>query len=386
MSAPLVLALDAMGGDAAPKMVLKGVKIARKRHPNVHFLLFGDEARLAPLLKKKLRKVCTIRHAPDVVTGDAKPSQAVRQGRQSSMWLAIKAVKDGEAAGIVSAGNTGALMAMAKLSLRTLPGIDRPAIATLLPTIRGESVMLDLGANTECAANNLVEFAVMGEVFSRTLLGIDRPSVGLLNIGSEDLKGTDSLRQAATILREQKLGTMDYYGFVEGDDIGKGTVDVVVTDGFTGNVALKTAEGTAKLYSQFLKDAFKASLVAKIGYLLARRALESVRKRTDPRRYNGAMFIGLNGVCVKSHGGTDALGFANAIGVAVNLVSNDLNSKIKEECQRLYSHGRAEDAPDTPASRADGEDGGGLAAEQDLTATAPGGNGESQSGKPAQAS
>lgn len=357
MSAPLVIALDAMGGDAAPKMVLKGVKIARKRYPNVHFLLFGDEARLAPLLKKKLQKVCTIRHAPDIVTGDAKPSQALRQGRQSSMWLAIKAVKDGEAAGVVSAGNTGALMAMAKLSLRTLPGIDRPAIATLLPTIRGESVMLDLGANSECAANNLVEFAVMGEVFSRTLLGVSRPTVGLLNIGSEDLKGTDALRQASTMLREQSLGTMDYQGFVEGDDIGKGTVDVIVTDGFTGNVALKTAEGTAKLYSQFLKDAFKSSLIAKIGYLLARRALESVRKRTDPRRYNGAMFIGLNGVCVKSHGGTDALGFANAIGVAINLVSNDLNSKIKEECQRLYAN-HASDVPgDSASSPTDGEGG-----------------------------
>lgn len=335
MSAPLVLALDAMGGDAAPKMVLKGVKIARKRYPNVHFLLFGDEARLAPLLKKKLRKVCTIRHAPDVVTGDAKPSAALRQGRKSSMWLAIQAVKNGEAAGIVSAGNTGALMAMAKLSLRTLPGIDRPAIATLLPTIAGESVMLDLGANAECGANHLVQFAVMGGVFARTLLGLAKPSVGLLNIGSEDLKGTDALRHAAAALRDERLASMNYYGFVEGDDIGKGTVDVVVSDGFTGNVALKTAEGTAKLYSQFLKDAFKSSFVAKIGYVLAKRALDRVRKRTDPRRYNGAMFLGLNGICVKSHGGTDATGFANAIGVAVNLVSDDLNSKIKTECSRL---------------------------------------------------
>jgi glycerol-3-phosphate acyltransferase PlsX len=197
--------------------------------------------------------------------------------------------------------------------------------------------MLDLGANTECAANNLVEFAIMGEVFSRILLGLERPTVGLLNIGSEDLKGTDSLREAAAILREQSLGTMAYHGFVEGDDIGKGTVDVIVTDGFTGNVALKTAEGTAKLYSQFLKESFSSSLIAKIGYLLAKRALDRVRKRTDPRRYNGAMFLGLNGVCVKSHGGTDAMGFANAIGVAVNLISNDLNSKIKEECTALYA-------------------------------------------------
>lgn len=335
MSAPLVLALDAMGGDFAPKMVVKSIKIARKRYPNVHYLLFGDEAKIRPLLKKKLRPYCTIRHTPDAVTNDDKPSQAVRQGRNSSMWLAIKAVKDGEAAGIVSAGNTGALMAMAKLILRTLPGVNRPAIATLLPTIRGESVMLDLGANAECDANNLVEFAIMGEVFARSLLGLDRPTVGLLNIGSEDLKGTDTLRLASQMLRDNAPESMEFKGFVEGNDIGAGAVDVVVTDGFTGNVALKTAEGTAKLYSTFLKSAFEASFLAKIGYLLAKGAMDRVKKRTDPRRYNGAMFIGLNGICVKSHGGTDHVGFANAIGVAVDLVSNELNEKIKEECRHL---------------------------------------------------
>lgn len=356
MSAPLVLALDAMGGDHAPKMVLKGVKIARKRYPNVHFLLFGDEQRLKPLLKKKLRAVCTIRHTPDVVTNDDKPSQAVRQGRNSSMWQAIKAVKDGEAAGVVSAGNTGALMAMAKLNLRTLPGIDRPAIATLLPTIQGESVMLDLGANTECAANNLVEFAVMGEVFARTLLGLERPRVGLLNIGAEELKGTESLRQAATTLRDSAPETMEFHGFVEGDDIGKGTVDVVVTDGFTGNVALKTAEGTAKLYSSFLRSAFESSIIAKIGYVLARGALDKVRRRTDPRRYNGAMFLGLNGICVKSHGGTDALGFANAIGVAVDLISNDLNLKIKDECRHLAEKRESGDGEGAGGADADPSD------------------------------
>lgn len=349
MGAPLVLALDAMGGDHAPGMVIKGVKIARKRYPNVHFLLFGDEEKLRPLLKKKLQQVCTIRHAPDVVTNEAKPTQALRTGRKSSMWLAIKAVKDGEAAGVVSAGNTGALMAMAKLSLRTLPGIDRPALAQLLPTTAGESVMLDLGANTECAANNLVEFAVMGEVFARTLLGLARPTVGLLNIGAEELKGTEALRQAAATLREQAPETMDFRGFVEGNDIGAGVVDVVVTDGFTGNVALKTAEGTAKLYSQFLRDAFQSSAIAKIGYLLARSALDKVKVRTDPRRYNGAMFLGLNGICVKSHGGTDHVGFANAIGVAVDLIANDLNAKIKDECRAIAEHAPPADGEsDTP--------------------------------------
>jgi len=324
-----------MGGDFAPDMVLEGVKIARVRYPNVHFLLFGNQAKIDPLLTPKQREYCTVHHTDDVITNDAKPSQAVRTGRKSSMWLAIQAVKDGAAAGIVSAGNTGALMAMAKLTLRTLPGIDRPAIATLLPTKRGESVMLDLGANTECAASNLVEFAVMGEVFARCLLGLQRPRIGLLNIGSEELKGTEALRQAAVTLRESAPPTMDFHGFVEGDDIGAGTVDVVVTDGFTGNVALKTAEGTAKLYSSFLKSAFKSSLRARLGYLLAKGALDQVRQRTDPRRYNGAMFLGLNGICVKSHGGTDAVGFANAIGVAVNLIAHDLNETIKEECRHL---------------------------------------------------
>lgn len=337
MSEPLVLALDAMGGDHAPGMVVKGIKIARKRHPDVRYLLFGDEQQIAPLLKKEpsVAALCTVCHTDSVVTNDDKPSQAVRSGRQSSMWLAIKSVKEGQAAGVVSAGNTGALMAMAKLILRTLPGIDRPAIATLMPTIRGDSVVLDLGANTECAANNLVEFAVMGEVFARTLLGLSRPSVGLLNIGSEDLKGTDALREAAQILRDSALTSMDFQGFVEGDDIGKGTVDVIVTDGFTGNVALKAIEGTAKLYSHFLRTAFASSLLAKFGYLLAKPALDRVRKRTDPRRYNGAMFLGLNGICVKSHGGTDAFGFANAINVAADLASNNLNARIAEECHSL---------------------------------------------------
>ncbi|WP_404385943.1 phosphate acyltransferase PlsX [Caenispirillum salinarum] len=334
MSERLTLSLDAMGGDHAPHMVVEGMKIARKRYPDVEYVLFGDEGRIAPLVPQDMRDRVSIRHTDRVISNEEKPSQAVRTGRQSSMGLAIKAVKEGEAAGVVSAGNTGALMAMAKLALRTLPGIDRPAIATLIPTIRGESVMLDLGANTEVQANNLVEFAIMGEVFSRCLLGHVQPSIGLLNIGSEDLKGTDALREAHQILREHPLN-MRFHGFVEGDDIGAGTVDVVVTDGFTGNVALKTAEGTAKLYTKFLKDAFGSSVLAQIGYLLAKGALAKVRQRTDPRRYNGAMLIGLNGICVKSHGGTDALGFANAIGVAVDLIKNRLNERIREECAHL---------------------------------------------------
>jgi len=352
LSEPLVLALDAMGGDAAPQMVVRGMRLARKRYPDVHFLLYGDERQLWPLMKKKVKPSCTIRHCPDVIGAGEKPSQAVRKGRQSSMWQAIRAVKDGEAAGVVSAGNTGALMAMAKLNLRTLPAIDRPAIATLIPTTGGDCVMLDLGANAACDAGNLVDFAVMGEVFARCLLGLRRPSVGLLNIGSEEEKGTEDLREASRILREKALH-LAFHGFVEGDDIGRGTVDVVVTDGFTGNVALKTAEGTAQLYASFLREAFQTSPLAKFGYLFAKQALKRVRERTDPRKYNGAMLLGLNGVCVKSHGGTDAVGFANAIGVAVDLLRNRLNDEIREEIA-LLTDGRPESAVD----RGDGEDGG----------------------------
>ena len=285
-----------------------------------------------------MERYCSIRHAQDVVSSSDKPAQALRQRRGSSMWLAIKSVKDEEASGVVSAGNTGALMAMAKLALRMLPGIDRPAMATLLPTERRESVVLDLGANVECSADHLVQFAVMGSVFARILLGLDSPSVGLLNIGSEDQKGTEGLRQASSILGAAHSSMFSFHGFVEGDDIGAGTVDVVVTDGFTGNVALKTAEGTAHLYTAFLKEAFQSNIFARLGYMLARGALLRLKHKVDPRRYNGALFLGLGGVCVKSHGGTDGIGFANAIGVAVESITNSLNEKIKSGCALVAPH------------------------------------------------
>ena len=263
-----------------------------------------------------------------------KPSHVLRQGRNTSMRLAIDAVKDGRASAAVSAGNTGALMALAKFVLKTLPGIERPAIASLMPTRRSETVVLDLGANTECDADNLVQFAVMGEVFARAVLGIAKPTVGLLNIGTEDVKGNDTLRDAAAALRSSPLA-IEFRGFVEGTDLASGKVDVVVTDGFTGNVALKAAEGAVGLYAQFLREAFKSSLLSKLGYLLAKPALELLRRRLDPRRYNGAMFLGLNGIVVKSHGGTDAVGFANAIGVAADLVGQGTNQWIITELNRL---------------------------------------------------
>ena len=336
MSEPITIALDAMGGDNAPHVVLAGANIARQRYPDVSYLMFGDSERIEARMSKLrgLADAVEINHAADVVLPDDKPSQVMRSGRNTSMRLAIDAVKEGRAGGVVSAGNTGALMAMAILVLRTLPGIDRPAMASFFPTMRGESVMLDLGANVACNAKNLVQFAIMGEVFARTVLGAPEPRVGLLNIGSEDIKGTEVLRQAGKILRESDL-PLRFHGFVEGNDISTGVVDVVVTDGFTGNVALKTAEGTAKLITYFFREAFRSSFTAKIGYIFAKRSLDKLRVRTDPRRYNGAMLIGLNGVCVKSHGGTDALGFATAIGVAVDMVRQSVNKSIAEQVAQI---------------------------------------------------
>ena len=332
----MAIALDAMGGDRAPSIVLKGADIALQRHPDVHFLLFGAQEEVRPLLAKlpRLGGAVTLFHTNEVVADDAKPSLALRTGRQSSMRLAIDAVADGQADGVVSAGNTGAMMAIAKTVLKMLPGIDRPAIASFFPTRRGESVMLDLGANVECDAENLVQFALMGDVFARTVLGLAEPTVGLLNVGSEDLKGNDAVRGASARLRGA-LTPIRFYGFIEGDDIAAGTVDVVVTDGFTGNIAVKTAEGTAKLFSEFLEAAFHHSLPARIGYLFARSALRKLRIRSDPRRYNGAMFLGLGGIAVKSHGSTDAFGFANAIGVAIDMKVNGFLDKIRVELARL---------------------------------------------------
>jgi len=338
LTAGLAISLDAMGGDNAPDMVIRGADIARQRFPQVRFQFYGDQARLKPLLDTlpALAAVSSIHHADTVVTMEDKPGQALRSGRGSSMRLAIDAVQRGEANAVVSAGNTGALMAMAKFVLKTLPGIDRPAIASFFPTIRSESVMLDLGANVQCDASNLVQFAVMGNVFARTVLGVREPSTGLLNVGAEEMKGNEAVKEAAAILRQVSLPGR-FHGFIEGDDIAKGTVDVIVTDGFTGNVALKTIEGTVKLYGHFLRQSFGSAILAKLGYLLARPALNALRARVDPRRYNGAIFMGLSGICVKSHGGTDAFGFANAIGVAVDMVQNDAIENMKRDFEQMMS-------------------------------------------------
>ena len=336
MSQEIRIALDAMGGDRAPAIVLQGADLALKRAPDLRFLIFGAESAVRPWLGKlsNLAAVSTVHFTSEIIAADAKPSLALRTGRRSSMRLAIDAVAEGRADGVVSAGNTGALMALAKFVLKTLPGIDRPAIASFLPTRRGESVMLDLGANVDCDPDNLVQFALMGDVFARTVLGLVEPVVGLLNVGSEDLKGNEVVRRASARLRGA-MTPIRFHGFVEGDDIAAGTVDVVVTDGFTGNIALKTAEGTARLFNEFLEEAFRHSLPARIGYLFARGALKRLRMRTDPRRYNGAIFLGLNGIAVKSHGSTDALGFANAIGVAADMMTNGFLDKMRSDLARL---------------------------------------------------
>ena len=338
MSQNITLSIDAMGGDNAPDMVVEGMDLALRDLPGTKFIVYGRSEQLIPLLEKfpNLSAHVEVRHSDDVVSNEEKPGIALRSGRKSSMRLAINAVGEHEADGIVSAGNTGALMAMAKFVLKTLPGIDRPAIATVLPTMSGESVMLDLGANIQCDAENLVQFAVMGEVFARNVLHIEKPSIGILNVGTEVLKGNDSVKQAAAILSETQL-PIHFYGFVEGDDIAKGTVDVIVTDGFTGNVALKAIEGTAKLFAGALKEELLNSLPGKIGALIAKPAIDSFRERFDPRRYNGAMFLGLGGICVKSHGGTDALGFCYAIKVAHELIKDQLNEGIKEDYARFSS-------------------------------------------------
>ncbi len=328
----LPIALDAMGGDNAPSCVLRGAEMALVRHPGSKFLLYGNRYLLEPLLDNipLLKAASEIVHTEEVVGGDDKPSIAVRRGRNSSMWLAIESVKEGKSCAVVSAGNTGALMAMSKLILRTLPGISRPAIAALFPTLRGECVILDLGANVESDAADLVRFAIMGDAFARAVLGLSRPKIGLLNVGAEELKGRGEVKEAMEILKTGKLG-LNFHGFIEGNDIAGGTVDVVVTDGFTGNVALKTAEGAARLIRTYLRDAFASSPLAKLGGILAMGAMRAVKDKLDDRKRNGAMFLGLNGIAVKSHGGADAFSFCNAISVAVELVAHNINTRITDE-------------------------------------------------------
>ena len=335
------MALDAMGGDHGPAVVVAGADLALQRHPDCQFLLFGDAALIAPALdaRPKLKAVSRIVHTDIAVRMEDKPSQALRYGRwKSSMWLALDAVKKDDADLAVSAGNTGALMAMSKFNLRMLPGIERPAIAALWPTLRGESVVLDVGASIGADAEHLVDLAVMGAATARILFGLPRPTVGLLNIGVEEAKGLEPVREAGRILREEILPDLDYRGFVEGDDIGRGKVDVVVTEGFAGNIALKTAEGTARQIGEYLRGAMSRSVSARIGYLFARSAFRQLRERMDPRRANGGVFLGLNGIVVKSHGGADAEGIAAALDLGHGVVRDQLLAKIKAALAPRQAH------------------------------------------------
>jgi glycerol-3-phosphate acyltransferase PlsX len=334
MSPRFKVSLDAMGGDHGPSVVIGGAALALEKRPDLQFLLYGDRAAMEPVLARypQLQAVSEMRHAEVSISMDEKPSQALRHGRgKSGMWQAIEAVKQDEAAFCVSAGNTGALMAMARFCLRTIEGIERPAMAALWPTLKGESVVLDVGANVGADANQLVDYAVMGAAMARALYDMEKPTIGLLNIGVEEVKGQEQVKEAGQILRDVQLQYLTYHGFVEGDDLGRGTVDVVVTEGFAGNIALKTAEGTARQIAEYLRAAMGRTLLARLGYLLARAAFDHLREKMDPRKVNGAVFLGLNGLVVKSHGGTDAEGFAAAIEMGHDMAANGIIGRIKSD-------------------------------------------------------
>ena len=345
---PIIIALDAMGGDLAPNSAIEGASITASRHSNVQFKIFGQEAVIAPILKNypALQGRFEICHAEEVVSNDEKPLNALRKLRNSSMRLALECVKDGNADAMVSGGNTGALMMIAKYVLGTMDSIDRPALASFFPTMKGASLMLDLGANVECESVQYVQFAMMGYILSRCFSPDSEPTIGLLNIGTEDLKGNDTLKEAAMLLKESPL-KHHFKGFIEGDDISRGTVSVVVTDGFTGNVALKTAEGVAKMIAYYLKESMQVSWLSKLGYLLAKGSFEMLKNQLDIRHFNGGVFLGLNEVCVKSHGSMDGNGVATAIERAAFLVQSDFTAKVRERLE-AFSHILLEPIADKP--------------------------------------
>jgi phosphate acyltransferase len=330
------ISIDGMGGDHAPRIVVEGLEHFAQSHPDLRFLIHGNEVQLKLLLEKAPTAAprVTIRHTDKSVAMDAKPSQMLRQGKGTSMWNAIESVKSGEAIAAVSAGNTGALMALSMFILRKVEGVHRPALVASWPTRKGVTAMLDLGADIAADAGQLVEFAIMGVAFARAVNGVQNPKVALLNIGEEELKGHESIREAARLLRTSNL-PIDFRGFIEADKIGSADIDVIVTDGFTGNIALKTAEGIAKMISDMLKDALKSGPMAMLGAALAMPALKQFRSKMDPRKVNGAVFLGLNGVVVKSHGGTDAVGFAQAIKVAAGMGESSFRTEVEENLRRL---------------------------------------------------
>lgn len=338
MIAPRTIALDAMGGDHGPSVVVEGASISLTRHPAMEFIFFGDSEAISAELEKypELAARSKTVHTDAVIAMDAKPSHAMRRGKGSSMWMAIEAVKKGDAHVAVSAGNTGALMAMSKLILRPMAAIERPAIAALWPTINSECIVLDVGANIGADARQLADFALMGAAMARALFHIENPTVGLLNVGVEDVKGDEEVKQAHTWLKQTSGLPLDYKGFIEGHQIGQGSVDVVVVEGFAGNIALKTAEGTAKQISQYLKDAMTRTLLSKFGALLARGGFKILRHKMDPRRVNGGTFLGLNGIAIKSHGGTDALGFASAVDLGYEMAQTGLIERLAADLDTFH--------------------------------------------------
>ncbi|MDB5554914.1 MAG: plsX [Rhizobium sp.] len=334
------ISIDAMGGDIGPEVSIEGAAMALDREPDIQYIIFGQEAACRPILDRfpKLKANAEFRHCEVAIRMDEKPSQALRRGRySSSMWKAIEAVKLKEADVAVSAGNTGALMAMSKFCLRTMANVERPAIAGIWPTRRGESIVLDVGATIGADSQQLLDYAIMGGAMARALFEVKRPTVGLLNVGVEEIKGQEEVKEAGRLLRAANLDTIDYLGFVEGDDIGRGTVDVVVTEGFTGNIALKAAEGTARQIAEYLRESIMRSWMARIGYLLAKSAFDRVREKMDPRKVNGGVFLGLNGIVIKSHGGTDGEGYAAAIKVGYDMVRNGLFEKIEADLKKFHA-------------------------------------------------
>ena len=361
MTSPCIVALDAMGGDFGPDVVVPGAAISAVRHPGIRFLMFGDEARIKPLLDKHpaLASRTEVFHTTHVIGMTDKPSQAIRRGKGSSMWMALEAVREGRAEVAVSAGNTGALMALYRLLLKPIGDIERPAIAAIWPTVKAESIVLDVGANIGADARQLCDFALMGAGMARALFHIERPKVGLLNVGVEEIKGAEEVKAAHGVLKDTEGLPLDYQGFVEGDDIGLGKVDVIVVEGFAGNIALKTAEGTARQIGTWLKEAMTGSFTAKLGAMLAQGGFRALKRKMDPRRINGGTFLGHNGIAIKSHGGTDALGFASAVDLGYDMASSGLVKRLASDLQafqgKLKAGLEAAEAKDAKAAAARAE-------------------------------
>ncbi len=355
MVEPVRIALDAMGGDFGPSVVIPGAAQFLERKPDSTFIIFGDRDKIAPYLAQapKLAAASRVVHT-DVAVGMAdKPSQALRAGRRvSSMWMAIEAVKSGEADCAVSAGNTGALMAMSKVCLRTMAQIERPALAAIWPTLRDRSIVLDVGATIGADAQQYVDLAMMGAAMARALFNLERPTVGLLNVGTEEVKGIEEVKAASRLLQDINSPLLDYRGFVEGDDIGRGTVDVVVTEGFTGNIALKTAEGTARQIASYLRQGLSKNWVNKIGAFIARSAFVELKAKLSPREVSGAVLLGLDGVVIKGHGGIDADGLSGAIEIGHGMVRHGLLEKIRDMMLLAEEHAALRATNESAAARA----------------------------------